>query len=197
MALQKRIHLPQRKEVPLFGFVGRLTHQKGLDILLESIEPLMRMDIQIVVQGSGDAKYEKKFKEIPSKYKDKLGVCLVFNEDLAHQIYAGADFLLMPSHFEPCGLSQLISLKYGTIPIVYFTGGLADTIHSFDPATGQGNGFVFKDYSSRALVSSVERGVKLFTEKDHFPRLIKNAMLEDFSWNRSAQEYQKLYERIL
>lgn len=191
--LQREVNLPVR-DVPVIGLITRLVDQKGLDLIAEISEELMRLDIQLVVLGKGDKYYEDMFREMKVRHPGKIAAHIGFNVVLAQRIYAGSDMFLMPSRFEPCGLGQLISLRYGTIPIVRETGGLADTVSEYDPATGGGNGFVFKEYDARALYSAIARALKLCRE-DHqaWGRLVRNAMEMDFSWARSAVEYLQLY----
>jgi len=195
--LQKEIGLPAG-EVPVIGLISRLVDQKGLDLIAETIDELMAQEIQFVVLGSGERYYEQLFESIRARYPDKMGVYIGFNAILAQRIYAGADMFLMPSRFEPCGLGQLISLRYGTIPIVRFTGGLADTVHDYNPATGSGNGFGFSEYKGQALLDTVSRALQLYREQpEQWLRLVKNAMELDFSWARSGVEYLQLYQEAM
>ena len=183
---------------PLIGMVSRLVDQKGLDLISGIFEQLMDLGIQLVLLGSGDDRYQKLFAELKMKYHNQVAVNLGFNPDLAQKIYAGADMFLMPSRFEPCGLSQMISLRYGTIPIVRAVGGLADTIENYDEARGKGNGFSFKPYEAGALIDTVRRAVALYQDQPgQWRQLMINAMKCDFSWNRSAQEYVMLYEKAI
>lgn len=192
-ALQEAMKLPQ-SDVPLIGLISRLVDQKGLDLLKEIFGELMKLDLQFVLLGTGDTNYEQFFADMAKKYPDKVAVYIGFNGPLAQQIYAGCDMFLMPSRFEPCGLGQLISLRYGTIPIVRATGGLADTVANFDPITGKGNGFVFKNYRSADLSEAIGRALYVYRErKDMWAQLVKEAMTSDFSWTNSAAEYEKLY----
>ncbi len=196
-ALQKEINLPV-KDVPLIGLISRLVDQKGLDLISEIIDEMMSENLQFVVLGSGDKYYEDMFERIRSRYPDKMGLYLGFNAILAQRIYAGSDMFLMPSRFEPCGLGQLISLRYGTIPIVRLTGGLADTVNDYNQDTGSGNGFGFSDYSGRELLSTIRRAIKLYKEKPaQWESLIRRAMEQDFSWARSGVEYLQLYQQAM
>lgn len=195
--LQRELNLPVR-DVPVLGIVSRLVDQKGLDLVAEIIDELMYLDIQLVILGTGDQYYHQLFRSIREKYPQKMGLFLGFNPVLAQRIYAGADMFLMPSKFEPCGLGQLISLRYGTVPIVRATGGLADTVQEFDPVTGVGNGFGFKEYSGRALYGCIARALKLYREQpDKWLTLMRNGMEMDYSWARSAVEYMQLYREAL
>ncbi|RJX19791.1 MAG: glycogen synthase GlgA [Ammonifex sp.] len=192
-ALQKEMGLPF-KDVPVLGIVSRLVAQKGFDLIDEIADELMHLDIQLAVLGTGDHYYEQVFEKLRQTYPKKVGVVIGFNAILAQRIYAGADIFLMPSRFEPCGLGQLIAMRYGTIPIVRATGGLADTVTEFSPTTVSGNGFVFTEYNSRELYAAIARALKLFRDNpEMWQRLVKKAMSIDFSWARSAVEYIQLY----
>lgn len=196
-ALQKEIGLPA-KEVPLIGLISRLVDQKGLDLIAEVIDEMMSQELQFVVLGSGDRHYEQLFESIKTRYPEKMGLYIGFNAILAQRIYAGSDMFLMPSRFEPCGLGQLISLRYGTIPIVRFTGGLADTVHDYNPVTGSGNGFGFSDYNGRELMNTIYRALQVYREQsEQWYRLVKNAMELDYSWARSGVEYLQLYQEAM
>ncbi|AEG14805.1 glycogen synthase GlgA [Desulfofundulus sp. TPOSR] len=196
-ALQKEMNLPVR-DVPVLGMISRLVDQKGLDLIARIADRLLSHDLQFVVLGSGDRRYEDMFRDIHNRYPEKAAVYIGFNAILAQRIYAGADMFLMPSRFEPCGLGQLIAMRYGTIPIVRATGGLADTVHDFNPSTGSGNGFVFSEYEGDALYHAIQRALSLYTEHPHeWKMLIKRAMELDFSWARSAVEYLQLYQEAL
>ncbi len=195
--LQKEMGLP-RSDLPVMGLISRLVGQKGLDLMCEAFDQIMKYDLQFVLLGTGDEYFENLFKDIRKKYPKKVGVFLGFNADLAQKIYAGCDMFLMPSRFEPCGLGQLISLRYGTIPIVRATGGLADTIKDFNPKTGEGNGFSFKEYSPKELLKTINRAVEYYRkEPEGWKELVKRAMQEDYSWEHSAGEYIKLYYRAM
>lgn len=182
--------------IPLFGLISRLVDQKGLDILLEGLDEIMSLDLEFVILGTGDEKYHIALKEMVNKYPNKLRAHIMFDPHLARRIYAGVDFFLMPSRFEPCGLGQLISLRYGTIPVVRKTGGLADTVIPFDPERKTGNGIVFEKYSKDALVDAIRRAVKLYEDKENMKKCQINAMSADYSWNRSANEYIELYKKV-
>jgi starch synthase len=195
--LQRLNNLPQKKEVPLIGLITRLADQKGLDILAGALERIMQLKCQLVVLGSGDPKYEELLQSEKAKYPDHIGVNLKFDAILAQLIYAGADMFFMPSRYEPCGLGQLISFKYGTIPIVRKTGGLADTVHNYNPRTGDGDGFVFEEYSSAALLDAVERAIGVFGKKTIWTKLQERVMEYDYSWDASAKEYVTLYNQAI
>jgi starch synthase len=171
--------------------------QKGLDIILEAVDGILKTGADLVILGSGEDRYHKELSALARRHKGHLGVRIGFDPALAHKIEAGADIFLMPSRYEPCGLNQMYSLKYGTIPLVRATGGLEDTVREFDPKTGRGNGFKFKTYSAPALISSVRRATALYKKKDMWASLVKNAMRADFSWDTAARKYLSLYERVL
>jgi len=184
-------------ETPLIGIISRLADQKGFDILADAMDELMRMKLLIVLLGKGEEKYERKFAELGEKYKGSLGVKIAFDNVLAHKIEAGSDMFLMPSRYEPCGLNQMYSLKYGTIPVVRATGGLEDTIKEFDPETQKGNGFKFAEYSPGAMIEEAKKALETYQNKDLWLRLMRNAMKEDFSWKRSALKYIDIYNHAL
>jgi starch synthase len=197
-ALLEKCNLPKtRKNVPLIGIVSRLADQKGFDILAEVSDKLLSLDLRMVILGTGDEKYHKLFKQMEKKYPRKISVNLCFDNALAHLIEAGADMFLMPSRYEPCGLNQLYSLKYGTVPIVRQTGGLADTIQDYNPDTGEGTGFVFKNYDSDELLEAVKRALQVYQKREVWTKLMKNGMQKDFSWQASARKYENLYRIAL
>lgn len=190
-------HLPSKlMQAPLIGVVSRLVDQKGFDLIEKIIPDLMEMNIGFVLLGTGDQKYHKLFERIAREYQKKIGVKIGFDNALAHKIEAGADIFLMPSRYEPCGLNQIYSLKYGTVPLVRATGGLDDTIENFDVDTGRGNGFKFAEYQPNALFQSIKLAVELYHQSDVWQRLIQNAMAADFSWDASARSYVKLYQQV-
>lgn len=194
-ALQKENNLPC-EDVLLVGLISRLADQKGLDLVAGAIEEMMQLPLQFILLGTGDKHYHKIFDRLGKKFPRQTGIHLCFDPSMARRIYAGADVFLMPSRYEPCGLGQMISLRYGTIPVVRKTGGLADTVREFNPLTEEGNGFLFESYSSSEMLAAIKRALGLYIEKDKWGRLIRNAMKEDFSWDRSAKEYAKLYQKI-
>jgi 1,4-alpha-glucan branching enzyme len=195
-ALQNTFGLAPDPGAPLLGVVSRLVSQKGFDLLQTIFEDLAHRQIQFVLLGAGDRCYEDFFHAMAHQYPGKIGVRIGFDEDLAHQIEAGADMFLMPSRYEPSGLNQLYSLKYGTIPIVRATGGLKDSVEEFDPAAGCSNGFVFEAIEASALLMAIDRALATFRRKDQWEMLVKRAMTADFSWDRSAREYVKLYRSL-
>lgn len=182
---------------PLIGIISRLVTQKGFDLLAQIIDPLMERDLGMVLLGTGEKKYEELFRDIAQRYPGKIGVCLKYDNTLAHKIEAGSDIFLMPSKYEPCGLNQIYSLKYGTIPVVHATGGLADTILLFNQDTGTGNGYKFYHYSSWACLEAIDAALRLFQNKKNWKKIVQNAMQADFSWDRSAVAYKQLFEQAL
>ncbi len=196
-ALQKQLKLPV-KACPVLALICRLTSQKGLDLLGEIAEELMHLDLQLLILGEGEEKYQALFRHLQEHYPQKVYFYQGFNSILAQRIYAGADMFLMPSLFEPCGLSQMIAMRYGTIPIVRSTGGLADTVHDYNPVTGSGNGFVFKEFQGRALYHALARAIKLWRDSPvQWQKLIERGMETDFSWARSGVEYLELYQEAI
>jgi starch synthase len=182
---------------PLIGMVSRIAGQKGFDIITEVFDDIIRMGFCFVILGCGEDVYHARLKEYERIYLTQVSVNLKFDDRLARRIYAGSDFFLMPSRYEPCGLGQLISLKYGAVPVVRKTGGLADTVEEFDPATGRGNGFLFDDYSGSALLDALTRAYAVYQRQDWFSELIGKCMGCDFSWDQSAIKYRDLYLKIL
>ncbi len=189
------------ENIPLIGIISRLAIQKGFDILLSSMEYLMSLNFQLILLGSGEYEYESAFNELANRFSHKFGIYIGYNNDLSHLIEAGSDMFLMPSHYEPCGLNQIYSLKYGTVPIVRKTGGLADTVKDWDEmsALGKdtGNGYSFVDYNGYALTNAVERAIRDFHNKPVWKKIQKNGMSEDFSWKRSAEKYINLYKKAI
>ena len=196
-ALQETMGLPQKPDVPLIGIVTRLVSHKGLDLIKGVFDEfLATTEVQVVVLGSGDWQYENYFRELADRYGDKLAVRIGFVPSLAKKIYGGADLFLMPSKSEPCGLAQMIALRYGTIPIVRETGGLRDSIT--DSGDGQGNGYTFKTYNAHDMLGALRRAVDTYyNAKDYWDTLVIRALECDFSWNKSANEYIKLYKQLV
>ena len=189
--LQRLVNLPIEADVPLIAIVSRLVTHKGFDLVTAIMEQLLNEKVQVVVLGKGDRKYEDYFKWLQEQYQGKVASLICFNQDLARKIYAGADFFLMPSNSEPCGLAQMIASRYGTVPIVRAVGGLRDTIR--DCTNGEGNGFVFEHYNAHDMLNAIYRGLDLYDNKEHWNALVKWIMSIDFSWEKSAREYEKLY----
>jgi starch synthase len=181
---------------PLVGMVSRVAEQKGFDILTKAFDDMMTMGFGFVLLGFGDEQYHKKYKRFESVYRRRVCVNIKFDNTLAHRIYAGSDFFLMPSQYEPCGLGQLISLRYGTVPIVRATGGLADTVTDFRSETMHGNGFVFSDYTGAALVAALGRAHDVYSKKQVFEQLSEKCMTYDFSWQESAKKYLAMYSAL-
>lgn len=194
--LQEKFGLEKAKDKPLIGMVTRLTDQKGLDLLAHVIEELLQEDLQLLVLGTGDKKYEDLLQET-SNYSRNLGVKIGFDEAIAHQIYAGADMFLMPSEFEPCGLSQMIAQRYGTVPIVRETGGLKDTVSAYNKYTNEGTGFSFEIYNAHEMLFTIKKSLDLYQDKKSWRDLVKRIMLIDSSWALSAAHYKKLYESLI
>jgi starch synthase len=194
--LRKIADFPLVDRRPLVGMVTRMTPQKGFDLLSDALDAILAVDLQLVILGSGDPATEKRFKQAEQHYRDKLRVIIGFDNTVAHKVQAGCDMFLMPSRFEPCGLTQMYALKYGTVPVVRSTGGLADTVSEFDPRTGAGNGFVFARYEPDALVGALARAVGVFNRPDLWPQLLKNCFAADFSWNHAAERYLALFDRL-
>lgn len=192
--LQRELGLPE-KDVPMIGMINRLVDQKGLDIMAEIMDYVSMFDLQFVLLGTGDEKYEEMFRKLGSKYPEKYSVNLKFDIVLAQKIYAGADMFLMPSRYEPCGLGQMYSLRYGTIPIVRYTGGLVDTVKEYDPKTKEGNGFGFEGFDSAHLLKAIAKALYFYNSAEDWKTIVKNAMTTDLSWDKSAKEYVKLYQR--
>lgn len=194
--LLNRARMPHREKAPLIGMVTRLADQKGLDLIAEAAGRLMAHDIQLVVLGTGEKKYHELLTELQKRYPDKVHAWLTFDNQLAHHIEAAADIFLMPSQYEPCGLNQMYSLKYGTVPVVRRVGGLADTVIDYDESTGHGTGFVFDEYSSDAMMAALERALELYPRRRVWTKLMKAGMRQDFSWKRSAGRYEDLYRSL-
>ena len=197
-ALLDECGLNARADVPVFGMVTRLDSQKGLDILEESMGRLAAMDIRIVILGAGTAEHQDAMRELAGRYRDRLSVTIGFDGAFARRIYGGSDAFLMPSRYEPCGLGQLIAMRYGTLPVVHETGGLADTVRDLDKNPREGNGFSFREYSADALVDTVARAVKVFraSGRKRWEGARIRAMEGDYSWLASAKKYVDLYERF-
>lgn len=195
-SLCEMINLPYDEERPLVAMVTRLTEQKGMDLVAYVIDEIMKADIQMVVLGTGDWKYENMIKSVADRYPNKFRAILAFSQDLASKIYGASDLFLMPSKFEPCGLSQLIAMRYGSIPIVRETGGLKDTVPAFNGETGEGKGFTFKTYNAYDMLDAVWRAYACFHDKTQWNKVVDNAMKSDFGWSVSAQKYVDIYTNI-
>ncbi|UCD58871.1 MAG: glycosyltransferase, partial [Candidatus Hydrogenedentota bacterium] len=196
--LLEQFGLPPLTNTPLLGIVSRLADQKGFDILAPVIDDIVNEDYQLALLGTGEKKYHTLFTNIAKKYPERVGVKFTFSNELAHKIEAGADIFLMPSRYEPCGLNQMYSLKYGTVPLARATGGLDDTIIDYPTSAGScGNGFKFDDYSSSALLGKLQEARKLYANAEEWKRIMRNGMICDFSWGASAKKYEELYQRAI
>lgn len=197
LKLQHELCFTVDENIPMIGIVTRLVKQKGLDLVVEKLQELLSLPIQLVLLGNGDGYYEDIFKYYASIYPSRISTNIVFDAGLAQKIYAASDMFLMPSLFEPCGIGQLIALKYGSIPIVRETGGLKDTINPYNKYTGNGNGFSFTNYNSDELMDSINRALDLFKDKESFNKLVINAMTSNNSWENSAKNYINLYGDLI
>lgn len=193
--LQKKFSLKQDPNIPLIGMASRITEQKGFDLFFEIIDNLMRRDVQVVVLGGGEKKYEKKLSKMMKKYPKKFAANLEFDSKNVTQLYAGSDMFLMPSRFEPCGLGQLISLRYGSIPVTRATGGLVDTVSNYKFGSNEGNGFVFKNYNSSDLLFAIARALTVFENKKEWIKLVHQGMKQSYSWEIPAKKYISLFRK--
>ena len=185
------------EKIPVIGVISRLYDSKGLDLISKALPQLMKLNIQMVLLGTGDKKYHTLFQKTAKKYSGKFACYLGFNDELAHLIEAGADIFLMPSQYEPCGLNQMYSLMYGTVPVVRETGGLADTVKNYAKNKSDGNGFMFKKYNAEDMLKEIKKALKLFQNKEEWQKIMKNGMKSDFSWNSSAKKYVELYKTVI
>jgi len=196
-ALQEQVHLPAQPEAPLLAMISRLTDQKGFDMLAQIMQPLLAQGVQFVVLGIGDQHYHELFQNLAARYPEQVAIFLTFNTELAQRIYAGSDMFLMPSRFEPCGLGQLIAMRYGSVPIVRAVGGLADTVQEYDPRTGEGNGFTFTNYDPWELFAAIVRALELYRFEDIWRRLQQRGMAADHSWQASAKRFVEVYRNAI
>ncbi len=197
-ALQEQLGLPVDDEKFVVGIVSRLTDQKGLDLIQAVMDELCTDDMQLIVLGTGDEKYENMFRHYAWKYEDRVSAQIYYSDELSHKIYAGCDAFLMPSLFEPCGLSQLMALRYGTVPIVRETGGLKDTVAPYNEFEGTGTGFSFTNYNAHEMLDTIRYAKLVFCEKkEEWKKIIDRAMGTDYSWNASAVKYQDLYDELI
>ncbi len=196
-ALQKELGLRQSDKTMLIGIVSRLTDQKGFDLIDYMMEELCQEDIQLVILGTGEMRYENMFRHFDWKYADKVSANIYYSESLSHKVYAASDAFLMPSLFEPCGLSQLMALRYGTLPIVRETGGLKDTVEPYNEYEGTGTGFSFSNYNAHEMLNTVRYAEKIYYKgKRHWNKMVERAMQADFSWTVSAKKYEELYDSL-
>lgn len=191
--LQQKLALKEDENIPIIAMVSRLTSQKGIDLIQHVFPQIMDNNVQVIILGTGDKEFENFFKAMEHNYYEKVRSYIGFDENFAHQIYAGADLFLMPSLFEPCGLGQLIAMKYGCVPIVRETGGLNDTVQSYNEETKSGNGFTFSNFNAHDMLFTIDRALSVYNKKQHWKSVLKNAMDRDSSWLQSAKEYAKLY----
>ncbi len=193
--LQQDLNLPQR-DVPVISIISRLVDQKGINLVIDSIGELLSKDIQLIILGTGDGRYEYMFKEFAYRHPDKISANIMFDNNLAQKIYAASDMFLMPSLFEPCGLGQLFAMSYGTVPIVRTTGGLVDTVEEYNYDNGTGNGFTFHDYIGSGMMWAVNNAINAYNQPEHWNKVVNNAINTRFSWENSAKDYINLYNKI-
>jgi starch synthase len=195
--LQKAFGLPVDENIPLIATISRLADQKGFDLIAPSLAEMFSLGTQYVILGTGERKYHELFTELSKKFPKSFSIRIAYDDKLAHLIEAGADMFLMPSRYEPCGLNQLYSLKYGTVPIVRGVGGLEDTIIDYTTTPDSGTGFKFYDYSKDAMLVAIKNALSIYEDKHAWISLIKRCMEADFSWERSAREYAGLYKKAI
>lgn len=196
-ALQERAHFPVQPDVPLLAMISRLADAKGFDLVAQIAQPLLAQGVQLVVLGIGQQQYHEFFQSLTARYPEQAAIFLTFNSELAQAIYAGCDMFLMPSRFEPCGLGQLIAMRYGGVPVVRCVGGLADTVQEYDPNTGSGNGFTFEHYDPWEFFASIARAIELYRFKDAWRVLQQRCMAADHSWQASARRYVEVYDSAI
>ena len=198
VALQRQLGLPEGRDIPMIALVSRLVPPKGLDLIVRIMDELLQHeDMQFVVLGTGDKIYEDWFKGLAWRYPKKVSANIRFSNELAQRIYASAEIFLMPSDYEPCGIGQLIALRYGAVPVVRETGGLKDTVQQYDKYTNHGNGFLFKNYNAHELMFAIKKALGMRKNLEIWQKIVRNAMQSDYSWKESAKEYQALYEKLL
>jgi starch synthase len=195
-ALVTKFGLAFNESTPVVGGISRLVEQKGFDLVLECLEELMKQNVQFVLLGSGEPELEKQFDKLQKRFPSQMGITFGYDEELAHLIEAGSDLFLMPSRYEPCGLNQMYSMRYGTIPVVRATGGLDDTVEDYG-GNGKGTGFKFERYDSKELLKAILRAIKVYHQSEEWKKLMKNGMSKDFSWEHSASKYINLYKDLL
>ncbi len=196
-AVLTRVNIPYDPKVPVLGMISRVVEQKGYKILLEAMDELMALDVQVIILGTGDKELEKELKKYQTKYSGKISINAAFDETLAHMVEAGSDMFLMPSAFEPCGMNQMYSLKYGTLPIVYKTGGLADTITEINIEEKTGNGIMFEKFTGKELLRAIKRALKYYKKTDVWQEMRLRLMEQDFSWVKPAEEFLEIYNTLL
>ncbi|MEM7009502.1 MAG: glycogen synthase GlgA [Thermodesulfobacteriota bacterium] len=197
LKLKKELNLVENDEFPLVTYVSKLTEQKGLDLLLDSLPQIFDLGYQVAIIGIGDARFEQMVRRANRKFRKKLSIAIKPTEELERKIYAGSDMIVMPSRFEPCGLGQIIGLRYGTIPVVRGTGGLLDTVIDYNEDNKNGNGFVFHEFSKIALLDAMLRAISVYDDKKAWNKLVVKAMKSDFSWRKSGKTYKEIYQKLL
>ena len=196
--LQEQLGLPVDKDKYMIAMISRLTDQKGLDLVNYAIERICDENTQLVIIGTGDQRYENMFKHYQWKYPERVSANILYSDDLAHKLYAAADAMLMPSLFEPCGLTQLISLRYGTLPIVRETGGLKDTVQPYNEFDGTGTGFSFANFNGDEMLGVINYSKHIYyNHRDQWDKMVKRSMEADFSWNSSARQYEGMYSWMI
>lgn len=197
LALQQAIGLPTRADIPMIAIISRFVEQKGFDLILHVLPEILALDAQLVILGTGEAHYEQAFRDAAWHHPDKVSTHILFDEGFARRLYAASDLFLMPSKFEPCGLSQLLALRYGSVPIVRETGGLLDTVQAYQEQLGTGNGFSFASYNAHDMLYTLSRAVSLWGDRETWQQIVHNGQLRDFSWGESANQYHDLYQSLL
>ncbi|PRR79124.1 glycogen synthase GlgA [Clostridium vincentii] len=197
LKLQKELALVVNRNIPMISIVSKLNNQKGLELIINIADRLLQHDVQLVILGTGDKQYEEHFKGLQSRYKDKVSTNIKFDKELAHKIYASSDMVLKPSLHEPCGEGQLIALRYGAVPIGRETGGLKDTISPYNKYNGKGNGFSFSNFNANELLIIIEYALEVYKDKKSWSSIVEQAMNSDNSWEKSAEEYSKLYAQAI
>jgi starch synthase len=195
--LKKELGLGENEEYPVLSFVSKLNEQEGADLLIESLPQIFDLGYQVVIIGSGDARFEQMLRKANRRFRKNLSITIKPSEELQRKIYAGSDMLVMPSRFEPCGLSQIIALRYGTIPVVRGTGGLLDTVKDYTEDNKNGNGFIFHEFSKISLLDALLRAISVYDDNKAWSKLITRAMKEDLSWRKSGKKYKEIYEKLL
>jgi starch synthase len=195
--LLRAFSFPVNSRRPIIGMVSRLAGQKGFDLLVESLEEIFKRKVYLIILGTGEEKIQNLLFEAHEKHPQRLGLKIAFDDRLARLIYAGSDFFLIPSRYEPCGLTQMYSLRYGTVPIVRSTGGLKDSVEDFNPKELRGNGFLFDEYKTEVMLAAIDRALSFYQKEPFWPSLLSKALSSDFSWDRSASGYLELYQKIL
>jgi starch synthase len=193
--LLREFGLDPESKLPVIGIVSRFAAQKGFDLIQQIADRLAREEVIVVVLGTGDKDYEELFRRLSKQFPAKFAAKIAYDDLLAHKVEAGADIFLMPSRYEPCGLNQIYSLRYGTVPVVRATGGLDDTIEQWDPKSGRGTGFKFTDYAGELLLETIRAALTTYKDRTQWEKIMRNGMAKDFSWTASAREYVKVYER--